>query len=249
MENSAALQGWNVLVTRPEEQAQKLKELIVDAGGDAIAFPTIEVVPLEFEADNKVDLTQYDVIIFVSRNAVNYFGDRVTPSVSGSTLLVSVGKGSAESMRSHGLRVDLQPAHSIGSEGLLMMPQLLDMTDKKVLIVRGKGGRELLADTLAQRGAEVRYIEVYERALPSPSVMQCEQALMANSIVCTSVEGVKNLGLLLQDSLKILFDKPMLVMSERIRDYAASLGFEHVVVTNTSSDSAVIDQLTKMDIE
>jgi hypothetical protein len=41
----------------------------------------------------------------------------------------------------------------------------------------------------------------------------------------------------------------MLVMSERIKDYAVSLGFQRVMVTDTSSDYAVIEQLTKMDIE
>ena len=243
---NSTLDGWNVLVTRPEQQAQKLRELLVSAGGNAIVFPTIEVVPIEFD---DVDLLQYDVIIFVSRNAVSYFADRITQSVAESTLLVSVGKGSADSMRLHGVRVDLQPDRSVGSEGLLMMPELVEMSGKRVLIVRGKGGRELLADTLVQRGAEVRYIEVYERTLPSPNIEQCERALTANCVVCTSVEGVKNLGLLLQDSLKALLDKPMFVMSERIKNYAVSLGFENVLVTNTSSDNAVIEQLTKMDIE
>jgi uroporphyrinogen-III synthase len=246
MAANSSLAAWNVLVTRPEEQAQQLCNLISQAGGQAIAFPAIEIVPIPI-VDMKI--VGQDIIIFVSRNAVAYFADKIRDSVSESVLLVSVGAGSAESMRAHDLRVDIQPEQSIGSEGLLMMPEFADMTGKKVLIVRGKGGRELLADTLVQRGAEVQYIEVYERVLPSPTVQQCEQALMANCVVCTSVAGVHNLSLLLQKSLKILLDKPMLVMSERIKDYAVSLGFQRVMVTDTSSDYAVIEQLTKMDIE
>jgi len=247
MEANSALAGWKVLVTRPAGQAHTISDLVSQAGGEVIAFPTIEIKPLD--EVNAVNLAEQDIIIFVSRNAVSYFADRITDDIAETTLLVSVGKGSAESMRSHGLRVDIQPDRSIGSEGLLMMPEFADMTSKKVLIIRGKGGRELLADTLVQRGAKVQYIEVYERALPSPSIEQCQQALTANSIVCTSVEGVRNLTVLLQKSITLLVDKPMLVMSDRIKDYAVSLGFQHVIVTDTSSDNAVIKQLTKMEIE
>jgi uroporphyrinogen-III synthase len=245
---NSSLTGWNVLVTRPEQQAKNLCDLLWQSGGQAIVFPTLKIVPAN-AARAAINLAEFDVIIFVSRNSVTYFADEVKEKSLPSTLLVSVGKGSAESMRLHGLRVDVQPDQSIGSEGLLLMPELANMSGKKVLIVRGKGGRELLANTLVQRGAEVEYIEVYERTLTSPSHEQCQHALAANCIVCTSVVGVENLSLLLPEGLKILLDKPMLVMSERIKNHAVSLGFKHVVVTDTSSDNAVIEQLTKMDIE
>ena len=202
MAASSSLLGWNVLVTRPEQQSKKLCRLLAQSGAEAITFPTIEIVPTD---DDKavLNLSEFDVIIFVSRNSVSYFADEVKKNSLSSTLLVSVGEGSTESMRSHELRVDLQPDRSIGSEGLLLMPELADVLGKKVLIVRGKGERELLANTLAQRGADVQYIEVYERTLPSPSREQCEKALTANCIVCTSVVGVKNLSLFLNDILKV----------------------------------------------
>lgn len=247
MAANTPLKGFKVLVTRPKQQAKDLCDLIVQAGGEPIAFPVIDIMPIDQKQWSEVMLTELDMIIFVSRNAVTNFVSGIKQPLPDAVQLVSVGDGSAASMRSHGLRVDIQPEQSIGSEGLLLMPELESMAGKKVLIVRGKGGRELLANTLEQRGAHVHYVEVYQRTLPTPSALQCQQALTADFLVCTSVAGVKNLTVLLQKGLKSLLDKPMLVISERIKDYAVSLGFEHVLVTKDTNDNAVIEQLIKME--
>ena len=241
------LNGLKVLVTRPKQQAKKLSEMIISSGGQAIVFPVIDIVPTDKQAWPQFDLAKQDMIIFVSRNAVVHFINALDVPLAEQIQLVSVGAGSAASMREHGLRVDIQPSQSIGSEGLLVMPEFDEMAGKNVLIVRGKGGRELLADTLVQRGASVRYLEVYERTLPNPSADQCEQALTSECIVCTSVEGVKNLTVLLQKGLKIVLDKPMLVVSERIKNTAQSLGFQRIIVTSSVSDAAVLEQLINMD--
>jgi len=243
-----SLKGLKVLVTRPQQQAKELCDMIVASGGQAISFPVIDIVPTDMKMWSQCDLAKQDMIIFVSRNAVSNFVDALTDPLAEHIQLASVGAGSAASMRDHGLRVDIQPSQSIGSEGLLLMPEFDEVAGKNVLIVRGKGGRELLADTLVQRGAAARYLEVYERSLPKPSVEQCDQALTAECIVCTSVEGVKNLSVLLQKGLKTLLDKPMLVVSERIKNTAQTLGFQRIIVTANVSDGAVLEQLINMEI-
>ena len=243
----ASLNGLKVLVTRPKDQAQNLCDLITQADGEAIAFPVIEIVEIDDEQQSPLELDFVDMIIFVSRNAISGFINRLKQPLPDRIQLVSVGAGTAQSMCDHGLRVDLQPDQLIGSEGLLLMPDLAIMSGKQVLIVRGQGGRELLADTLKRRGAKVSYLEVYQRILPSPTEIACQQALGSDTIICTSVEGVKNLVLLLQKGLKILHDKPMLVVSERIKKTAVLLGFNQVRVTESASDIDVIELLTKMD--
>ena len=243
-----SLKGLKVLVTRPQQQAKKLSEMILTSGGQVISFPVIDIVPIDMKTWPQCDLAKQDMIIFVSRNAVSNFVGTLTSPLAEQIQLVSVGAGSAASMHAHGLRVDIQPDQSIGSEGLLLMPEFDKVAGKNVLIIRGKGGRELLADTLVERGATVKYLEVYVRALPKPSVEQCALALTSDCIVCTSVEGVKNLSLLLQKGLKTLLDKPMLVVSERIKKAAQTLGFQRIIVTSNVSDSAVLEQLINMEI-
>ena len=199
-----SLKGLKVLVTRPKDQAQHLCELITQLDGKAIAFPVIEIVESDEKKWPRLNLDTVDMIIFVSRNAVSGFINGFKLPIPDRIQLVSIGAGSAQSMQEHGLHVDIQPEQSIGSEGLLLMPDLTVMSGKRVLIVRGQGGRELLADTLRQRGAIVSYLEVYQRILPSPTETACQLALEAEAIICTSVAGVKNLALLLQKGLKNL---------------------------------------------
>ena len=246
MTAKSSLDGLTVLVTRPEKQAKNLCTLIENNGGKVIAFPVIDIAPLMPDLSN-IDLSVLDMIIFISRNAVDYCPVIIKDNITSSISLVSVGSGSAESMHSHQMRVDLQPAHSTGSDGLLLMPELEDVTDKRILIVRGKGGREHLANTLRQRGATVDYLEVYQRTLPAPSIEQCDEALLADCMVCTSVTGVKNVGLLLEQNLKSITNKPIIVLSERIKDYAVSMGFSVVIVTKDASDTAIIEKLINME--
>jgi len=237
------LNGLKVLVTRPQTQATVLSDLIAAQGGIAISFPVITIKKLAsaVQADSK--LSDAAMIIFVSRNAVNYFMADLDNKIQ----CIAIGKGTAEAMQEKGLRVDLQPEKSVGSEGLLAIPELEDVSGKKIVIVRGKGGRELLADTLIARGATISYIEVYERCIASPSEEQCGAALLADTIVCTSVAGVTNLKQLLENKFETVLIKPLIVLSERIKQHAISLGFKQVNVSADASDQAIMQRLMEME--
>jgi uroporphyrinogen-III synthase len=115
------------------------------------------------------------------------------------------------------------------------------------LIVRGEGGRELLADTLSARGATIDYIEVYRRALATHDRSHCVAAMHADKLVCTSVAGVDNLCRILSEFKADLTCKPLVVVSQRIRQHALELGFRWVEVSRSASDDAVLQTLIDMD--
>tara|TARA_R110001583_G_scaffold156831_3_gene308626 strand:+ start:61980 stop:62741 length:762 start_codon:yes stop_codon:yes gene_type:complete len=242
-----SLDGLKVLVTRPEQQARSLCDSISAAGGVAIAMPVLDIVPIIPWDESALNIDEQDMIIFISRNAVTHFmAGLQTPSpLTGNVQLVAVGSGTAATMGEHGLRVDIQPPPPGGSESLLAMPELHKVQDKKVLIVRGEGGRELLADTLLARGGNISYLEVYRRGLPSRSKRETDQAKTADCIVITSIAGLDNLCQLID--LDELTPKCLIVMSERIRQYALTLGFQRCVVVADASDAAVMQQVNRME--
>lgn len=245
MVTKPSLNGLRVLVTRPEQQAKALCDQITSTGGIAIALPVLDIEPIRHRSDINSTISDQDMIIFISRNAVIYFMAELQEPLATTMQLVAVGAGTAASMLEYGLRVDLQPPPPSGSESLLAMPEFSQVQDKKVLIVRGEGGRELLADTLMARGAKIRYIEVYRRGLPSPSKAQIEQAKSADAIVITSIAGLDNLCQLIDSEQ--LISKWLIVMSDRISQYAKKIGFRQCVVVADASDDAVMQQINRME--
>jgi uroporphyrinogen-III synthase len=242
---NGSLNGLKVLVTRPEQQSATLCNSIMADGGIAIALPVIDIVPISPWNESKISINQQDMIIFVSRNAVIHFMAGMQASLSDNIQLVAVGAGTAETMRKHGLRVDIQPPPPGGSDALLLMPELNKVQNKRILIVRGDGGREHLADTLIARDAKIEYLEVYQRGLATRSDQEIELAKTADCIVITSVAGLDNLCQLIE--INELTSKWLVVMSERIRQYALSLGFQHCVVVDDASDAAVMQQVNRME--
>jgi len=160
-----ALQDVGVLVTRPRTQANELANAIEAQGGHAFCFPVIEIAPIDQNIIDKdaAALAKPDIVIFVSRNAVEY-GIRY---VNGGQIAV-IGPATANAVKAAGRVVDIQPASGYDSEHLLAEDTLRDVAGKRVRIIRGTTGRELLAKTLTARGALVDYLSVYERRQPDP---------------------------------------------------------------------------------
>lgn len=247
--NKAPLAGQQILVTRPQHQCQALADLIENAGGKALVLPVIDIEHIARKNWQIENLERFDWLIFVSRNAVESFmagwGDELPQPCQ----FAAVGDGTAQAMREHAIPVDCQPEISNGSEGLLQTPlmQADKVKDKHILIVRGNGGREHMADTLSARGAKITYIEVYQRVVAKPTVTMQKQAMMADKVICTSAAGVDNLCSIFMNTWPGLLDKPLTVVSDRIKQHASSRGFKTIHVSADASDNAVVDTLINMD--
>lgn len=247
MVTELTLARQRILVTRPEMQAETLSGLISQSGGQPIVFPVINIEAIAKQHWQVKHLEHVDWLIFISRNAVDSFMADWANPLPEKIQLAAVGKGTAKAMREAGLRVDCQPEDSTGSEGLLQMSAMQTVSGKHIVIVRGVGGRELLADTLKARGATIAYMEVYRRGLAEHSHQACIRAMYADKVICTSVAGIDNLCRILASFKAELLYKPLVVVSERLAEHARALGFRWVVVSADASDSSVLETLIEMD--
>ena len=226
-----ALEGIGVLVTRPRTQADELVRAIEAQGGVARCFPVLDIAPFDaLDIGNSVArLGKPDIVIFVSRNAVEH-GIEFT---HGGEIAV-IGPATAAAVNEAGRAVDIQPAGGHDREHLLAEEQLRDVAGKRVRIVRGKGGRELLAETLKKRGAKVEYLSVYERRLPNvgaAALAGIERHWRSGDIdvvTVMSVQSLRNLVTLLPDWCRAQLESTPLVtpagrvLKEALKRYPAS---------------------------
>ena len=239
------LAGRGVLVTRPAAQAEGFCRLVATAGGCPVRFPTIEIRPPADPAIAAARLAEpWDVIIFISRNAVEGALDLAGAALRASPArLAAVGRATAAAMRSAGISPSLVPAAGFDSEALLALPALGAVAGRRVLVVRGEGGRALLATTLAERGAEVAYAEVYRRAIPArdaaPELPAWRESL--GFITATSDEVLYNLLALVPETAQPwLKGLPLAVLSARGADSARKLGFARVAVAPHPGDDGLL---------
>lgn len=240
MTATSPLAGRGIVVTRPALQAAPLAEMIRSAGGQPILFPVLEILdtadlaPL-IDAVDRLD--SFELAIFISPNAVLRAMNQIVARRTWPAELraAAVGKGSVKELKRFGITGVLVPTRSFDSEGLLALPELQQIDGWRVVIFRGDGGRELLGDTLAGRGASVEYVECYRRARPRADASPLLRAWARNevdAVTVTSSEGLRNLfemlGKLGQSWLR---RTPLLVPHPRIALAARELGCRNVVET------------------
>lgn len=251
MSPAGALNGLGVLVTRPRGQAESLCRLIEAAGGRPLAVPTVEIQPVADPGPARDLLARsWDLMVFTSRNAVELAlalgGDGTWPVAA---RLAAIGRATAAALTAAGRAPDLVPPERYDSETLTAMPELAEMSGQRVLIVRGEGGRTLLRDVLTQRGAEVRFAEVYRRVRPALD----QRDLIARwpseirLAIATSDEVLLNLVEMLGAAGRdLLTDTPLVVISERTVATARSLGIRTVRVAERAEDPAIVQALGEL---
>ena len=243
-----------IVVTRPAHQADALVEGIEAAGGAVLRLPVTEITAADStQLDHTItdQLDQYDIVFFISANAVN-IGCNLLPSLCqlpATVKLACVGKATARALEAqYGRKADILPEQNFNSEALLAQPELQRVEGQRILIVRGNGGRELLADTLRQRGAKVDYLEVYHRSRASSDTRPLQQYLQKKqiaAIVITSAESLQNLLEMLPGTAQAdLKQVPLLLINPRLISIAQQAGFSGSLwVASAASDSAIIDAL------
>jgi len=224
------LRGRGIVVTRPRELAQNLAALIVAAGGRPILFPAIAIEELAAPSVLR-ELQRFDLAIFVSPTAVA----KAMPQVRAwprALRVAAVGSGTRRELEKHGIANVIAPESGADSEALLATPALGEVAGKRIAILRGDGGRALLGETLAARGARVEHVTCYRRLRPQAPARSWRSGELA-AVTVSSGQGLANLFEVLDAAL--LRSTPLFVPHARIAEQARALQAREVVLAGHSN--------------
>lgn len=249
-------QPFRVWVTRPKPQGEVLCQHLQAQGYETVFLPVIEIKALSDTSllrEQIAQLGHYAWAIFISRSAVATSAALIHqewPQLPAQLKVAAVGEGTAEALKQANLPVTIYPPVQWSSEGLLALPEFQDLTEKKLAIFCGQGGRELLATTLQQRGAEVTRFVSYQRVLPELDLKPYLDLLrhkQVDALVSTSVDSLTNLKKLFagtewQNLKKI----PLVLISERIMIQAKELGFESCFLAKAASHEGISQALNRI---
>ncbi len=235
------------LVVRPAAQANQLVQMLRQLGHAPLCCPLLETRPGCDLPHLGEMLREADLVIAVSMHAVHfahYFllqTGQTWPHID----YFAVGQASADAFAEAGIQA-LCPADP-RSEGLLALPALQGVSGRRVLILRGNDGRDLIARTLASRGALVHYCATYERHYPDldgDALTRHWQAAGLDSLLITSGELLQRLlALVPGPQHPWLYGRLLVVPSPRVAEMAEGAGFTRIVIAQGASNQALVAAL------
>ncbi|MGE9553246.1 uroporphyrinogen-III synthase [Erwinia amylovora] len=243
-----------ILVTRPEPAADELVSRLRQAGKVAWSMPLIEFSPgtgLGNLPEQLASLQGGDLVFLLSQHAIHYAHPalaRAGATWPADLNYYAIGRTTALALHAvSGLEV-IWPHQRETSEVLIQLPALQKVAGKQALILRGNGGRELLAETLQQRGANVQFVECYQR---------CAKHYQGSiegrrwrdrgitTLVVTSGEMLQQLYSLFPDidREEWLLHCRLVVVSERLAARASELGWRDIRVADGADNDALLRAL------
>ena len=260
-----------IVITRPSGQARQLIEVLTQAiekSGVAkrtfpeiLSLPLLTIVPKDnlALADHIASaLKDADLAIFVSPNAIESvlrLLERDWQDFSKKIIPIGVMGGSSKlALQNHGIGLEETPTpiaiptsnEHWDSEGLWQELQGLkwDWSNKKIVIFKGEGGRDWLADTLKKAGATIETISTYTRIpldVDNPAWQAIGEMDFSKSLwLLTSSEAVRYLGDIAKDQFaQTLESASALCPHHNIADAAELIGFGEVFTTEPGDEALI----------
>jgi len=240
------LSGLAVAVTRPRAQAAGFAARVREAGATPILLPTLAIEPVDVDEAARARLVPdaFDWTIYTSANAVESSLLQLPRPVR--TRVAAIGRGTARALADHGVAVHAMPTSTSDSEGLLALEPFMAAAGRRILILKGEGGRTLLREELERRGATVVSGDLYRRvpAAPDAAALADLGHALDTGAVLVAVTSAESLAALLaaipQDRLPQLRDAGLLVPGERVASAARAHGWRGPLRIAASAEDAAM---------
>jgi uroporphyrinogen III methyltransferase/synthase len=237
----------SVVVTRARAQASGLATRLAALGARVIEAPAIRIVPRAVEGELAAAcdrIADYALVCVTSPNGAAFLFDalaergRDARSLAGATV-AAIGPGTARELQRHGVRADVVPERSI-AEALVEALADVDVGGKRVLVARAAEARDVLPAALAERGADVDVVALYDTVAEELDAGTLNAVANADYVTFTSSSTVRNfLGAIgsagrFPDGARIVSIGP--VTSEAAREHGLEV---HVEATRHDVDGLV----------
>lgn len=242
---------WRLLLTRPEEECAAQVAALAEQDVFGCCLPMLAIEALEETPEQRslmLDLDRYQAVIVISKPAAREGLERVDrywPQPPFEQRWFSVGAATGQLLADYGLAASW-PEAGDDSEALLALPALaeaLAVPEPRALLIKGEGGRELLAETLRSRGVSVDTLEVYRRRAPGYALGTLSRLVEEehlNGLVVSSGQGLETLREQAATDWTRLSRLPLFVPSRRVAELARALGASNVVDCRGASTSALL---------
>ncbi len=249
--------GRRTLITRSRTQASRLRMLLEEQGAEPLELPSIEIAPLDDYTELDSALARYTAmvapgsgwLIFASANAVDAVFTRLevcgrdARALAGLTI-GAIGPATAEALARRGIRADFIPQTSV-SEAVVAELAARDWTGVPALLPGADIGREILAQGLAARGAQVERVAAYRTVTPQGAGRQARKLLEqgVDVITFTSSSTVRNLLCLLEDDKQLLEPALIACIGPVTAAAARELGLRVDLVAAEHTVEGLVDDL------
>lgn len=228
-----------VLVTRP---GQRGRDLVASINALGLDTHLLELIKIVYFTPPRVNWVSYQKIIVTSAHALSAWPKNAKAEASCCNTIQWFAIGSATQSALHsafGVTAYSPDQRNENSEGLLELRDLKAVSGEHILILKGKGGRSLIAETLEERGAQVSSLDLYERKAQNLSGPALEWLNSSNNalIIVTSLEIAKLLLSLLKPLTNSQQQFRFLTSSARIEGELTQAGFTASICENASNQS------------
>jgi uroporphyrinogen III methyltransferase / synthase len=193
------LHGRRVVVTRARAQASGLAATLGALGAEVVELPAIRIVPRidSREVRDAVNsIHAYALVCLTSPNGVRLLFEALAEAARDARALANatiaaIGPGTAAALAERGIRADIVPERSI-AEGLAEALTDFQVEGRPALIARAAEARDVLPETLRERGAKVDVVALYETVAERPDPEAIEAAGDADYLIFTSSSTVRH---------------------------------------------------------
>lgn len=240
------LSGWYVISLRPSGGHACVRRAAAALGARVLPVSTVGLELLPAGAALVAALEGQEVV-FTSPAAVAFARAQQPLAARPGQRWLALGAGTAAALAGAGIGEVQVPEGRPDADALLGMAALRAPAGRHIGLVTAPGGRGLIAETLAQRGAVMHVANVYRRVsrVPGARTLARLAALPATSaLLVSSAEAFDGLWSLVPEPERArLRARPAVASSPRLAARLAQEGFAAVVLADGAAPSALLAAL------